>query len=62
MINKGGWRKNKRRKIPPNIRLIESKWVFKKKGYGWVSSHLVVRGHTKIPGVDATVEIEIKRL
>ena len=40
--------------MPPNICLIESKWVFKKKRDGQFRAHLVVWGYTQIPGVDFT--------
>ena len=40
--------------MPPNIRLIESKWVYKKKRYGQFRACSVAQGYTQIPGVDFT--------
>ena len=39
--------------MPPNRRLIDSKWVFEKKSDGKFRARLV-RGHTQITGVDFT--------
>ena len=49
---KGGMEKPKTRNIQPNGGLIESIWVFKKKGYGQFMSRLIARGYIQIPGVD----------
>ena len=38
--------------MPPNRRLIDSKWVFKKKIYGQFRAHLVARGYTQFPRVE----------
>ena len=54
MIKKGVWRKSKRRNMPPNRRIIDSKWVFKKKIYAQFRARLVARGYTHIMGVDFT--------
>ena len=40
--------------MPPNKRLIYSKWVFKKKRDGWLRARLFERGYTQIPGVEFT--------
>ena len=40
--------------MPPNRRLIDSKWVFKKKRYSKFSKLLVERGYTQIPGLEFT--------
>ena len=53
-INKGVCRKPKRINMPPNRRIIDSKWVFKKKRDGQFSALLVARGYDQIPGVDFT--------
>ena len=52
MINKGVCIKSKRGGDPPNICIIDSKWVFKKKIDGQFRASLVARGYTQIPGVD----------
>ena len=54
MINKKVWRKYKRGNMPPNRRLIDSKWVFKKKSGGQFRASIVARGHTQIPWVGFT--------
>ena len=46
--------KPKRRNMPPNRRLIESKFVFKKKKDSQIRAHLISQGYTQIPGVDLT--------
>ena len=46
------WIKSKIINMPPNRRLIDSKWVFKKKIDGILRARLVTRGYTQIPGVD----------
>ena len=51
MINKGVWRKPKRRNIPPSRHLIGSKWVFKNKIDGIFRARLVSRWYTQIPGL-----------
>ena len=38
--------------MPPNRRLIDSKWVFKQKIDVQFRAHLVSRGYNQIPGVD----------
>ena len=45
-INKGVRRKPKIINMPPNIHLIDSKWVFKKKRDGQFRACLVARGYT----------------
>ena len=40
--------------MPPNRRLIDSKWVFKNKRYGQFRALLVVWGCTQVPGIDFT--------
>ena len=40
--------------MPPNRRLVDSKWVFKKKIDGGFRARLVAWGHNQIPGVDFT--------
>ena len=47
----GGMKKSNRINIPPNRRLIGSKWVFKKKRDGRFRACLVAWGYTKITGV-----------
>ena len=37
--------------MPPNRRLIDSKWVFNNKIYGQFMARLVARGYTQILGV-----------
>ena len=54
MINKGVWRKSKRRNTRPNRCLIHSKWVFRKKRDDQFSACIVTRGYTQIPVVDFT--------
>ena len=51
MINKEVWRKPKRKNMPPNRCLIDSKLVLKKKMYGQVRELLFSRGYTQIPEV-----------
>ena len=46
--------KPKRRNMPPNKRIIESKWVFKNKRDSQFRARLFVRGYTQTPGVDFT--------
>jgi len=48
------WVKKKINDIPPNRKLIGTKWVFKKKRDGRHRSRLVVLGYTQVPGVDFT--------
>ena len=52
MINRGGWRKTDRAKIPKNRRLIGNKWVVKIKRDGTYRARLVALGYSQIPGVD----------
>ena len=40
--------------MPPSRRLIDSKWVFKKKIDGRFRSRLVARGYNQIKGVEFT--------
>ena len=54
MINKRVWRKPKIRNMPPDIRLIDSKWVFKKKIYGQYKACLVAKGYIQIAAVHFT--------
>ena len=54
MINKGLWRKPKRKHMPPNIYLIDSEWVFKKKRDGQFRAGLVAQGYAQITGLDFT--------
>ena len=54
MINKRVWRKYKSKNMPPNRRLVNSKWVFKKKSDGRFRARLVAWGNNQIPGVDFT--------
>ena len=51
MINRGAWRKSKIRNMPPNRRLIGSKWVFKKKIDDLFKARIVGRGYTQVPGI-----------
>ena len=46
--------KTQKENMPPNIYLIESKLVFKKKRDGRFRTCLVARGYTQIPGLDFT--------
>ena len=48
MINKGVWIKSKRRSMPPNRRVFDSKWVFKNKSYGQFRARPVAWGYTQI--------------
>ena len=45
--------KPKRKNMPPNRRLIDSKWVFKNKRDGRFRARLVAQGYTQIPGVES---------
>ena len=47
--------KSKIRNILPNRRLIDSKWVFKKKIDGWFRSRLVAQGYNQIQGLNFTI-------
>ena len=40
--------------MPPNIRLIDKKWVFKRKIYVQFRARLVAQGYTQIPGLEFT--------
>ena len=40
--------------MAPNRRLINLKWVFKKKRYGQFRAHIVPWGYTQIPGAKFT--------
>ena len=40
--------------MPPNIRLIDSKWVLKKKGGCQLRARLVAQGYTQFIEVDST--------
>ena len=44
MIKKGVWRESKRKNMPPNKRLIDSKLVFKTKRDGRLRARLVAQG------------------
>ena len=52
MIYKGLWQKPKIRNMPPNRRLIDSKWVFKKKIDVRLRESPVTREYTQIAVVD----------
>ena len=54
MINRGGWRKTDRAKIPKNRRLFGNKWVFNIKRDGMYRARLVALGYSQIPEVDYT--------
>ena len=54
MINKGVRRKYKRTNIPPNICVIDSKWVFKKKRDVRFRARLVAPGYNQTKVVDFT--------
>ena len=51
MINRGVYRKPKRRNRPPNRRLIDSKWVFRKKGDDQFRAFLVRWKYPQVPGI-----------
>ena len=53
-INKGVYRKVKRRDVPNNKRCIKCKWVFKIKVNGVYRARLVVCGYSQILDVDYT--------
>jgi hypothetical protein len=52
MINRGIWRKIKRKGMPSDRRCVKSKWVFKIKRNGVYRARLVACGYSQIPGVD----------
>ena len=52
MINRNVWRYAKRNRIPQNRRLIDNKWVFKKKRNGVYRARLVALGYAQIPSID----------
>ena len=54
MINRGVWRKVKKRDIPLGRKVIGSKWVFKEKKDGVFRARLVALGYNQVPGVDFT--------
>ena len=54
MINRGVWRKSKRRDMTPNRRLIDSKLVPKKNIYEGFRALLVGQGYTQVPGIYIT--------
>ena len=47
----GSMEKIQKGDMPPNIRLIDKKWVFKREIYGQFRARIVVREYTQIPGV-----------
>ena len=53
-INKGVYRKIRRRDVPPNKRCIKCKWVFKRKSNGIYRARLVTCGCGQISNVDFT--------
>ena len=48
------WEKMKRKDLPPGVKLLGSKWVFKLKKNGVFRARLVAKGYDQIPGVDFT--------
>ena len=51
MIERGGWRKTERKKVPSNRRLIGNTLVFKIKRDGTYRARLVALGYSQIPGM-----------
>ena len=49
--NKEVWLKSKRRNMPPKRRIIDSKWVFKKKIDDWFRKCLVAQSYTQFTTV-----------